>query len=112
MPEESDIGYGASQLSSLSKGKEDDFPADTPGASTVHGEVLLLEGLSRVKSCQRKMGRGAPLLQDIKYVSLPCCALQGLSAEVQSLFYRNCPCSGRSTVTFSKPEVVGIKQAQ
>lgn len=26
--------------------------------------------------------------------------------------YRNCPHSGRSIVTFTKPEVVGIKQAQ
>lgn len=26
--------------------------------------------------------------------------------------YRNCPCFGRSIVTFSKPEAVGIKQAQ
>lgn len=72
MPEERGIGHGASQLSSLSRGKEGDFPADTPGASTVHGEALLLEGSSRVKSCHREMGRGAPLPQDIKYASLPC----------------------------------------
>lgn len=106
------IGYGASQLSNLSRSREGDFPADTPEAPTAHGEVLLLEELNRVKSCHCKVGRGAPLPQDIKYTSLPCWALQGLSAEEQSLLYWNCPCFGRSIVTFSKPEVAGIKQAQ
>lgn len=103
----------AVSLSSLSWGGTGDLPADPPGTSSAHSEAL------QNRRDGARWGAVTERREEVwvypETLNLPCfhaerCRL--CQEKCRALFCRDCPYSSGSIVPFSKPEVVGIMQAQ